>query len=185
MRGVTGVAIQKVERLVVDKVGKRVVEHFLSIKNGLKALKASRTELKDLGRSLVKGGEKDLGHASRASGPTVLHDGAGATKEELAASVGGPTAGSRAGQAAVRHKLLDEADGTYTCWRCGKQSTNPANMHLGHRNVPTSKGGNLEPVNVRLEGAACNLGAGNRGLPKVGRSCVERGGAGAPYGRFD
>jgi hypothetical protein len=59
MRWVTGVAIQKVERLVVDKVGKKVVEHFLSIKNGLKALKASRTELKDFGKGLVKGGEKD------------------------------------------------------------------------------------------------------------------------------
>jgi len=60
MRWVTGVAIQKVERLVVDKVGKKVVERFLSIKNGLKALKASRTALKDFGKGLVKGGEKDL-----------------------------------------------------------------------------------------------------------------------------
>lgn len=53
-------AIQKVERLVADKVAKKVVEHFLSIKNGLKALKASRTALKDFGKGLVRGGEKDL-----------------------------------------------------------------------------------------------------------------------------
>ncbi len=184
MRWVTGVAIQKVEHLVADKVAKVVVEHFLSIKNGLKALKASPAALKGFGKGLVRRGGKDLEHSS-GSGVTVLHDGAGATKEELAASVGGPTAGSRAGQAAVRQKLLDEAKGKYTCWRCGKESTNPKNMHLGHRNVPTSKGGNLEPVNTKLEGAACNLGAGNRGAPKLGKSCVERGGAGAPYGRFD
>ncbi len=163
MRWVTGVAIQKVEHLVADKVAKVVVEHFLSIKNGLKALKASPAALKGFGKGLVRRGGKDLEHSS-GSGVTVLHDGAGATKEELA---------------------VDEAKGKYTCWRCGKESTNPKNMHLGHRNVPTSKGGNLEPVNTKLEGAACNLGAGNRGAPKLGKSCVERGGAGAPYGRFD
>lgn len=60
MRWVTSVAIQKVECLVADKVAKKVVEHFLSIKNGLKALKASRTALKDFGKGLVRGGEKDL-----------------------------------------------------------------------------------------------------------------------------
>lgn len=56
-------------------------------------------------------------------------------------------------------------------------------MHLGHKNVPTSKGGNLKPVNVSLEGAACNLSAGNSGYVKTGMSCVERGSCGAPYGR--
>lgn len=56
-------------------------------------------------------------------------------------------------------------------------------MHLGHKNVPTSKGGNLKPVNGSLEGAACNLSAGNSGYVKTGMSCVERGSCGAPYGR--
>jgi len=72
-----------------------------------------------------------------------------------------------------------------TCWRCGQTTTNPDNMHLGHRNTPTSRGGNLSPDNVALEGAACNLSAGNRGGPSAGMSCVERGSCGAPYGRTD
>ncbi len=117
--------------------------------------------------------------------PQVLRDGEGATPEQMANSVGGPTGGSRVGQAEVRQHLLDQAGGTYTCWRCGMESTNPANMHLGHRNVPTSRGGNLHADNVCLEGAACNLSAGARGGPSPGMSCVERGGCGAPYGRFD
>ena len=120
------------------------------------------------------------------AGPRVLRDGEGATPQQMAASAGGPTGGSRQGQAAARQRLLDDAgDGPYTCWRCGQQTTNPANVHLGHRNVPTSRGGNLSDENIALEGAACNLSAGNRGAPKPGRSCVERGSSGAPYGRTD
>ena len=56
-------------------------------------------------------------------------------------------------------------------------------MHLGHKNVPTSKGGNLSSTNVELEGASCNLSAGASGYVKDGMSCVERGSCGAPYGR--
>ncbi|UVS78199.1 SpvB/TcaC N-terminal domain-containing protein [Actinokineospora sp. UTMC 2448] len=118
----------------------------------------------------------------------VLRDGQGATAAEIAASTGGPTGGSRAGQQAVRNALIDEADqagGPYVCWRCNQTSTNPSNMHLGHRNVPTSRGGNLSRPNVCLEGAACNLSAGNRGGPRPGMSCAERGSCGAPYGRTD
>jgi RHS repeat-associated protein len=121
-------------------------------------------------------------------GGVVLRDAQGATAAEVAASQTGPTAGNRTGQATVRQQLLDEADaagGQYTCWRCGQTSTNPSNMHLGHRNVPTSAGGNLERVNVCLEGAACNLSAGNRGAPSPGMSCAARGSCGAPYGRTD
>jgi hypothetical protein len=55
VRGAVRVAIQKVERLVADKVAKKVVEHFLNIKNGLKALKAAPTVLKDFGKGLVRG----------------------------------------------------------------------------------------------------------------------------------
>ncbi|GAB3001725.1 SpvB/TcaC N-terminal domain-containing protein [Saccharothrix stipae] len=119
---------------------------------------------------------------------TVLRDGQGATAAEVAASAGGPTGGSRAGQQAVRDALIDEADqagGIYRCWRCGQTTTNPSNVHLGHRNVPTSQGGNLSRANVCLEGAACNLSAGNRGAPRPGMSCAERGSCGAPYGRTD
>jgi hypothetical protein len=69
MRWITNVAIQKVEHLVADKIAKKVVEHFLSIKNGLKALKASRTALKDFGRGLLNGGAKDLEHAGAKARP--------------------------------------------------------------------------------------------------------------------
>ncbi len=58
MRWVTNVAIQKVERLVADKVAKKVVEHFLSIKNGLKALKALPTTLKKFGKAVEHPTEK-------------------------------------------------------------------------------------------------------------------------------
>ncbi|SFR29198.1 RHS repeat-associated core domain-containing protein [Lentzea waywayandensis] len=117
--------------------------------------------------------------------PHVKRDGEGSTAAEIAASSGGPTGGIRKGQNKVRQDLLDAQDPPYTCWRCGQQSSNPANMHLGHKNVPTSKKGNLEPENVCLEGAACNLSAGNRGKVKKGSSCAERGSCGAPYGRTD
>jgi RHS repeat-associated protein len=115
----------------------------------------------------------------------VLSDGEGATQAEIAESTGGPTGGSRAGQSTIRQRLIDEAEGEYLCWRCGQTSTNQSNMHLGHRNVPTSQGGNLSDANVCLEGASCNLSAGNRGAPKAGRSCADRGSCGAPYGRND
>ncbi|MFO0725316.1 MAG: RHS repeat-associated core domain-containing protein [Myxococcota bacterium] len=121
----------------------------------------------------------------RGGSGLVLRDAAGATPAEVAASKAGPTSGSRLGQSKVRQNLLDQiAPGQpYVCWRCGQTSMNASDMHLGHRNVPTSDGGNLEPVNVCLEGAACNLSAGNRGAPSSGMSCAERGSCGAPYGR--
>ncbi|AVS66200.1 sugar-binding protein [Paracidovorax avenae] len=111
----------------------------------------------------------------------ALPDGHGATPQEIKDSkIGG---GSRKGQQECRDKLLAAAGGTFRCWRCGHTSTNPADMHLGHKNVPTSKGGNLADVNTALEGASCNLSAGNSGYVKDGMSCVERGSCGAPYGR--
>ncbi|SHN10815.1 RHS repeat domain-containing protein [Rhizobacter sp. OV335] len=117
----------------------------------------------------------------------VLKDGEGATPEAIANSVGGPTAGSRSGQQELRQELIQEATvtngGVFKCWRCGQTSTNPADMHVGHRNVPASKGGNQNKDNICLEGAACNLSAGNRGAPSQGMSCAERGSCGAPYGR--
>lgn len=124
--------------------------------------------------------------AETATTTRVLRDGEGSTAQAIANSIGGPTGGLRVGQARVRQQLLNEADaagGTYRCWRCGQTSMNAADMHLGHRNVPTSRGGNLSRDNVCLEGAACNLSAGNRGAPSPGMSCVERGSCGAPYGR--
>ncbi|MFI7603715.1 polymorphic toxin-type HINT domain-containing protein [Micromonospora sp. NPDC049366] len=115
----------------------------------------------------------------------VFRDGATSSPQQIASSRGRPTGGTRQGQADVRQDLLDAAgDGPYQCWRCGERSPNPDDMHMGHINVPTSKGGNLEPENCLLEGAACNLSSGNRGGPKDGRSCAERGGCGAPYGRY-
>lgn len=117
----------------------------------------------------------------KAPSKVALPDGAGATPSDIQKSkVGG---GTRTGQQECRDKLLAAAGGTFKCWRCGQTSTNPADMHLGHKNVPTSKGGNLADENIALEGAACNLSAGNSGYAKDGMSCVERGSCGAPYGR--
>ncbi|HEX4138746.1 MAG TPA: RHS repeat-associated core domain-containing protein, partial [Candidatus Methylacidiphilales bacterium] len=117
----------------------------------------------------------------------VLRDGAGATAAEIQASTEGPTAGNRVGQASVRRQLISEQlaanNGKLECWRCGISGKNPADFHLGHRNVPTSLGGNLEPVNVAPECASCNLSAGNRGAPSLNMSGAERGSPGAPYGR--
>ncbi|WP_260436923.1 RHS repeat-associated core domain-containing protein, partial [Burkholderia contaminans] len=128
-----------------------------------------------------------FGLAPKPRSPVARADGAGATPAELAASVGGPTAGSRVGISDCRQALIEEANknanGLYRCWRCGHTSTNPADMHVGHKNVPVSKGGNLSPENTALAGAACNLSAGNRGAPSLGMSCAERGSCGAPYGR--
>ncbi|WP_167375394.1 RHS repeat-associated core domain-containing protein [Burkholderia metallica] len=123
-----------------------------------------------------------LGLAKKPPSSFALPDGDGATNEKMAASrIGG---GSRAGQAACRERLLaTNKTGIYKCWRCGQTSTNPNDMHLGHRNVATANGGNLSDVNVELEGASCNLSAGSSGYVKEGMSCVERGSCGAPYGR--
>ncbi|WP_354335502.1 RHS repeat-associated core domain-containing protein, partial [Undibacterium sp. GrIS 1.2] len=115
----------------------------------------------------------------------ALKDGAGASPSDITASkIGG---GTRVGQQACRDKLLKDAKnnngGIYKCWRCGHTSKNASDMHLGHKNVPTSKGGNLADVNVDTEGASCNLSAGNSGYVKEGMSCLERGSCGAPYGR--
>jgi RHS repeat-associated protein len=124
-----------------------------------------------------------LGLVKKPPSKFALPDGDGATPQEMAASkVGG---GSRKGQAGCRKKLIDKSKpvGVYKCWRCGHTSTNPDDMHLGHKNVATSNGGNLADVNVDLEGASCNLSAGNSGYVKEGMSCVERGSCGAPYGR--
>ena len=113
----------------------------------------------------------------------VLKDGEGSTAKQIADSL--VNGGSRQGQATKRAEKLAEANGNYQCWRCGQRTENPDNMHLGHRNVPTRKGGNLEDVNVCLEGAACNLSAGARGYVKPRRSCAERGSCGASYKRDD
>jgi hypothetical protein len=124
----------------------------------------------------------------RGGSGRVLRDGEGATPAELAASRGGPTGGSRAGQGQVRQQLAQTTrtpSGRYQCWRCGAKSNNLADFHLGHRNVATSHGGNLSSANVALEGAACNLSAGNRGGVGPAGPCASRGGPGAPYGRFD
>lgn len=126
-----------------------------------------------------------LGLVKKKPSKYALKDSHNATAQEVADSkIGG---GSRSGQSKVRQKLLDEDNsnnnGVYTCWRCGQTSTNPEDMHLGHTKVPTSKGGNLSAKNTALEGAACNLSAGNSGYVKEGMSCKERGSCGAPYGR--
>lgn len=105
MRGFVREAIQKVERLIADKVAKRVVEHFLSIKNGLKALKAAPTVLKDFGKAVFKGGGKEL---KRAPGH-VFWSGKGteAAAEEFAKTHGGVTLGMTAEGQAVERAAKD------------------------------------------------------------------------------
>lgn len=123
-----------------------------------------------------------LGLVKKAPSKFARKDGDGATADEIAASK--VSGGHRRGQSSCREKMLEQKPvGGYPCWRCGQTSTNPEDMHLGHKNVPTAKGGNLESVNVSLEGASCNLSAGSSGYVKEGMSCIERGSCGAPYGR--
>jgi Papain fold toxin 1, glutamine deamidase len=93
MRWLSREAIQKAEHLVAEKISKAVAEHFLSIKNGLKALKAAPTALKDFGKGLVKSGAKDLEH------------GAGSLERE-----GSDLAGS------IRH--VNPTGGTENCLEC-------------------------------------------------------------------
>ncbi|MFI5862606.1 RHS repeat-associated core domain-containing protein [Streptomyces sp. NPDC051546] len=118
----------------------------------------------------------------------VLRDGEVASPGQMAASAGGPTA-RKGVSTSIRDEMIAQAQeaggGVLQCWRCGMTTTNPDNVQIGHVNVPRSKGGNLERENLCIEGAACNSSAQNRGAPSVGKSCVERGGCGAGYRRFD
>lgn len=118
----------------------------------------------------------------------VLRDGEIASPGAMNASRGGPTAKKNV-PTSIRDSMIAEAqaagDGTLQCWRCGMTTANPDNVQIGHMNVPRSKGGNLEPVNLCIEGAACNSSAQNRGAPSKGKSCAERGGCGAGFRRYD
>ncbi|WP_234533394.1 LamG-like jellyroll fold domain-containing protein [Streptomyces shenzhenensis] len=118
----------------------------------------------------------------------VLRDGEVASPSQMAVSRGGPTAKKTVPSTirdAMVAKAQAEGEGVLQCWRCGMKTTNPDNVQIGHVNVPRSKGGNLEPENLCIEGAACNSSAQNRGAPTKGKSCAERGGCGAGFGRFD
>lgn len=105
-------------------------------------------------------------------------DGEGSTPEQKENSVGGPSAGKPV-TPAERKKILEEgknADGTWTCWRCGQSTDDPSRIQIGHKNVPRSKGGNKHPDNLGCEGAHCNGSAGNRGQVKEGGDCKSKGG---------
>ncbi len=118
----------------------------------------------------------------------VLKDGELSTAADRAVSTGGPTARQGVPSSIRDQMLADELDrtgGYYQCWRCGHTSTNPADMQIGHVNTPRANGGNLDPRNLCIEGAACNSSAQNRGAPSPGKSCAERGGCGAGFGRFE
>lgn len=103
-------------------------------------------------------------------------DGEGAMPEEIANSSGGPTVGQRVPSGVCDQVLQDgkDANGNYTCWRCGGTTTDPSKIDIGHKNVPRSEGGNLHPDNLACEGQSCNRGAGNRGYVKPGSSYVEK-----------
>ncbi|HEX6967719.1 MAG TPA: polymorphic toxin-type HINT domain-containing protein, partial [Micromonosporaceae bacterium] len=122
----------------------------------------------------------------------VFKDGEASSAAERAASVGGNMSFQPVPRSLREAMIQAHIDATppgqipvFTCWRCGHSTTNPANIHIGHVNVPRSRGGNHNPVNLCFEGAACNLSAQDRGSVTPGMSCAERGGCGAPYGRYD
>ena len=97
-----------------------------------------------------------------------------------------PTSGKK-GDSETREWILQRdqnSDGSWTCATCGQSTSNPDNIHVGHK-VPRSNGGDLSDGNLRCEGAACNLSQGNMDKPKTGMTCAERGSCGAPYGRND
>ncbi len=114
-------------------------------------------------------------------------DGEGASPEEIANSSGGETAGERV-SGPERDKILEEdqnADQSWTCWRCDGKIWDRSKVHIGHRNVPRSKGGNKHPDNLRCEGESCNTSAGNRGRVKPGSDCRSKGNCGQPPKRQD
>jgi RHS repeat-associated protein len=202
-KGVSAVASRAVDAVAATSVGKAVSAATSKAASALTgaAAKSGRAVSNVLraGGSKVAAAAKvvkdTVGRAPRPAtrqpmggGGRVLSDGEGATAKEIALSTGPTVPGSRAGQDAVRQQLLaeaDEAGGVYTCWRCGQTTRNPDNVQVGHRNVPTSQGGNLSRYNACLEGAACNSSAQNRGRPSPGMSCYERGSCGAGFGRTD
>jgi len=103
-------------------------------------------------------------------------DGEGSSTEEVAGSSGGPTAGQPVTQG-DRQRILGRdrnANGNWTCWRCGWESGDASDFDIGHKNVPRSKGGNKTDDNLACEGQACNRSAGNRGQVKPGSDCVSK-----------
>jgi hypothetical protein len=100
------------------------------------------------------------------------------------AGMTGPTAGKPV-DANTRQRILSRdqnANGTWDCATCGKNTSNPSNVHTGHVEA-RSHGGDLSDGNLRCEGAQCNLSQGNRDAPTT--TCAEAGSCGAPYGRTD
>jgi RHS repeat-associated protein len=120
--------------------------------------------------------------AIHSDGMEPKKDGQGSSDEQKANSVGGPTEGKRV-PSGLRDEILTgsvDADGNYTCWRCGGTSTDPTKIDIGHKNTPRSDGGNLHPDNLACEGWSCNRSAGNRGQVKAGSDCICKGGAKPP-----
>jgi len=107
----------------------------------------------------------------------VKEDGEGSTEEEIENSEGGPTAGKPV-TSKEREKIINEEkeknDGKLKCWRCGWESENEDDFHIGHKNKPRSKGGNKHPDNLACEGRSCNQSAGNRGKPRPGGDCKSK-----------
>ncbi|MGW1927121.1 polymorphic toxin-type HINT domain-containing protein [Streptomyces massasporeus] len=144
---------------------------------------------------VLAGGTAVLVHNDNADQPEfcqlplfVLRDGETASPRQMGASRGGPTA-KKTVPTKIRDAMVAKAqadgDGVLQCWRCGMTTTNADNVQIGHVNVARSKGGNLDPENLCIEGAACNSSAQNRGAPSKGKSCAERGGCGAGFRRYD
>ncbi|MEZ0029127.1 RHS repeat-associated protein, partial [Kitasatospora sp. MAP12-22] len=118
-------------------------------------------------------------------GDRVLSDGENATDEDLiaAAKVDGTEykpVSSWKGRSADILRRDQSADGTWDCWRCGYNFSDPKDVAAGHRNYPRSKGGNLSDKNLCAEGWACNSSAQDRGRPSPGMSCRERYACGSP-----
>jgi hypothetical protein len=119
----------------------------------------------------------DVGSESTQQIIRPKKDGEGATPEQVANSVGGPTGGKPVPPSLRKEIMEDEVDenGVYTCWRCGGQTTDPSKIDIGHKITPRSKNGNLNRENLGCEGVSCNRSARNSGEVKPGSSCIEKG----------
>jgi RHS repeat-associated protein len=139
---------------------------------------ATTEQRNQFGQSVIDGfrGVRDKLNGMFASSETAKpkKDGEGSSPEEIANSKGGPTAGQRVNPE-ERQKILDrdqQQDGSWICWRCGTKLWDPKDVHIGHKNVPRSQGGNKTDDNLACEGAACNQSAGARGEVKEGSGCA-------------
>jgi RHS repeat-associated protein len=90
----------------------------------------------------------------------------------------GGTTGGKGVTKAVRTEVLQKnkaanPDGHYSCEYCGYENTDSAHFDVDHI-IPSSKGGNLDPNNVRALCVGCNRSAQENWPPKPGSDWATR-----------